>query len=77
VYVANRRRASAVVVARRPGCFGKLLAWRSRDARLRRLLAVPLVLVDASLPVDPDDVPAFDLQPNHLETTRDLRQRAA
>jgi Universal stress protein family len=45
-YAANRRRASAVVAARRATRLSGLLAWRSRDARLGRLLDVPLVLIE-------------------------------
>lgn len=81
-YAASRRRASVVVAARRPGRFSKLLAGRSRDVRLGRLLRVPLVLIDP-VPTRPV-VGDFDWQPSltrpahrEPETTQDLRQRAA
>ena len=47
-YAANRSRASAVVAARRPPRFFGMFGWLSRDARLGRLLSIPLVLTGAS-----------------------------
>jgi K+-sensing histidine kinase KdpD len=81
-YAAACRRASAVVAARRPSRFSRLLAWRSRDVQLGRLLSVPLVLVEpsAASPSAVDlEVQASrrPVEPKAVETTRDPGQRAA
>jgi hypothetical protein len=60
-YAASKSAVSVVVALTRPAAW---LPWRSRDARLSRLLRVPLVLVHPGAPTRGEAEQSFDLTPD-------------